>query len=108
MKTHYISLKKIYFFTIFLAFLLLFLISIGLTWNAPSVKGASDPVTTTYFYSIQVKRGDHLWGLAQEFKPDNEDIRLYIKRIQKLNDLDNDNIYAGDYLIFPIEVTLQK
>ncbi|NMA83061.1 MAG: LysM peptidoglycan-binding domain-containing protein [Epulopiscium sp.] len=76
----------------------------GLIWGIPNVRGASVPSTTTYFHSIQIQEGDNLWNLAQRYKSEKEDIREYIKRIQKLNQLNGNHIYIGEYLILPIEV----
>ncbi|MBS3872920.1 MAG: LysM peptidoglycan-binding domain-containing protein [Firmicutes bacterium] len=34
-----------------------------------------------------VERGDTLWGLAERFAPTNTDLRQYVFRLRKLNEL---------------------
>lgn len=45
--------------------------------------------------SYTITPGETLWSIAKEYTPDNKDIRQTIYEIEKLNNLDNATIYAG-------------
>lgn len=53
-----------------------------------------------YYKSIRIEEGDTLWEIADEHIANVEiDKRAYIKEICTLNDICEDTIYAGDYII---------
>lgn len=54
-----------------------------------------DEYTTTEVY---VQRGDTLWSIAENYVPDNVDIREYIYEVRKLNNMASANINAGDII----------
>lgn len=45
--------------------------------------------------SYTITPGETLWSIAKEYTPYNKDIRQTIYEIEKLNNLDNATIYAG-------------
>ena len=49
---------------------------------------------------IIVQKDDTLWEIARRYKAPNEDIRSYIYKLQKLNNVKN-IIYPGDVLTLP-------
>ncbi|NLK86867.1 MAG: LysM peptidoglycan-binding domain-containing protein [Clostridiaceae bacterium] len=53
------------------------------------------------YETITVKRGDTLWDLAEEYS-DSTDIRAYIRKIKKINDMSDSSIYEGDLLKLPL------
>lgn len=42
-----------------------------------------------------ISQNETLWSIAKQFTPDNKDIRQTIYEIEKLNNLQNATIYAG-------------
>lgn len=48
--------------------------------------------------SYTITPGETLWSIAKEYTPDNKDIRQTIYEIEKLNNLDNATIYAGQII----------
>lgn len=52
--------------------------------------------------SITVRSGDTVWGLAEQFKGEQEDIREVVARIYNFNSLTGKVIKAGDSLIIPV------
>lgn len=51
--------------------------------------------------TIVVKSGDTLWDIAKQYN-NKGDIRDYIHRIEKLNNLSGCDIYEGDVLLLPL------
>jgi uncharacterized membrane protein len=53
------------------------------------------------FEMITVKRGDTLWDLAEE-RSNGTDIRRYIEKVKKMNDMTDSSVYEGDTLKMPV------
>lgn len=52
---------------------------------------------------VSVKRGDTIWSIAAKYSADDEDIRMKIMKIRRLNKLAKDlNIYPGQVLKVPV------
>ncbi|MBE9915749.1 LysM peptidoglycan-binding domain-containing protein [Paenibacillus donghaensis] len=51
---------------------------------------------------VVVSKGDTLWEIAREYKPEGMDTRAYIQIIKKVNHLKSAGIEAGDVLSLPI------
>lgn len=58
-----------------------------------SVAKSNTPEAEIITYTIS--QNETLWSIAKQFTPDNKDIRQTIYEIEKLNNLDNATIYAG-------------
>lgn len=54
------------------------------------------------YIEIQVESGDTLWTIADEFMPDDMDIREAVYMICDVNDVDADTLYAGQTLSIPV------
>ena len=55
-----------------------------------------------YYTSIEVKYGETLWSIAEQNMDGHySDINAYIKEVQKINHLADDQIKAGQYIIIP-------
>lgn len=50
---------------------------------------------------IVVLPGDTLWNIAEEHAPRGSNIRQYIQKLKRVNDLDDSPIHAGQILILP-------
>lgn len=48
---------------------------------------------------IVISSGDDLWSIAEEYKPSWMDPREYIYEVQKLNNMSQSCIYAGEQLL---------
>lgn len=51
---------------------------------------------------IVVERGDTLWSIARENKPENMRTAVYIEGIKQYSHLSDSNIQAGDILTVPV------
>ena len=49
--------------------------------------------------TIIVKKGDTLWNIAEEYKPNNVYILEYIDDIKQLNGITNSTIHEGDTIL---------
>ncbi|MDO4492161.1 MAG: LysM peptidoglycan-binding domain-containing protein [Lachnospiraceae bacterium] len=55
-----------------------------------------------YYTSIQVKSGDTLWSIADEYITEEySSINRYIKEVQKINHLEGTTIITGSTLVVP-------
>ncbi len=85
-------------FTLFLTVAILVVISVtGTIFGANHAESLTKPVYT----EIVVQSGDTLWNLADEFGPDNQDIRKVVYAICQLNDISADSIYPGQMILIP-------
>ena len=55
----------------------------------------------TEYVNVVVEPGDSLWSIAKIYTPDHSDIRKTIVIIIERNELENDIIYPGDFLLVP-------
>ena len=87
-----------------LAFIILIFVSIGLllgtSINALASSKADIASYNKYYKSVRVESGDTLWTIADEYIADfNIDKQEYIAEICSLNDICEDEIHAGDYVV---------
>ena len=54
------------------------------------------------YIEIQVESGDTLWTIADEYMPDDMDIREAVYMICETNDVDANTLYAGQTLSIPV------
>ena len=64
-------------------------------------KAETDNHETVYKYykSIEIKSGDTLWSIANEYKSENCTTQDYISEVKTLNGLVTDNIQDGQHLM---------
>ena len=74
-----------------------------LTLTLTARDAAADEQTVPIAYeSVQVRSGDTLWSIAEEWQTDEwKDTRLYVQVIKEVNNLTSDTIHTGNYLIIP-------
>ena len=88
-------------FTAFVAIMLILAVSLIGTWlGFNTIIGAS----TREFVQVRVQSGDTLWSLAQQYGPQNTDIRMVIYEICKLNDVDAASLQIGQFITIPREL----
>jgi nucleoid-associated protein YgaU len=100
MKKKY-RIKSKFRFTLFMTIAILMMISItGTVIGANNAESLTKPV----YSEIIVQSGDTLWNLAEEFGPDNKDIREVIFEICELNDISADSIQPGQTILIPVYI----
>lgn len=61
--------------------------------------------TYTAYKSIEIKAGDSLWSIADEYMTENfDDTADYVMELKRLNNLTSDTIHAGQYLLVYCEM----
>lgn len=56
-----------------------------------------------YYYCYEVQAGDTYWTIAEEYKMPDDDIREWIKEVQKLNNVDYTYLQSGCHLIILVK-----
>jgi len=86
-------------FTMFLVVMILCLMTaIGTLLGFNTVTSAS----MNQYNQIQVEAGDTLWNIACEYAPDNMDVRKVVYDICDVNDIQADQLVAGQKIIVPV------
>lgn len=67
----------------------------GVVHALQSDKAIPDP------QSVIVSPGDTLWSIAESYKPEGADTRIFITGIRQKNGLSGSEIHVGDELILP-------
>ena len=87
-----------------LAIVLLIFVSLGVllgtSMNALASSKADVASYNKYYKSVRIEAGDTLWTIADEYIADlNIDKQEYIAEICEINDIYEDEIHAGDYVV---------
>lgn len=82
------------------ALITVILCTTGFVVSANSDKSFAD--TDSYYQSVRIDSGDTLWSIAEEYCPDKLDIYDYIDDIKDINNIKNNTIKAGEYLIVTV------
>lgn len=62
----------------------------------------SDTTSCKYFTTIQIEEGDSLWSIAHTYcTSDYSDYKEYISEVKSINNMDDDNVKKGSYLVIP-------
>ncbi len=94
MKRRYILKNKRRFAAVIMIFSLVVVFT-GLMVNAGAASQEQEINET-----INVARGDTLWEIALDHSKDT-DPRAYIHKVKKLNQINGDDIFAGQMLLLP-------
>lgn len=95
MSRRYVLKNKKRFYT-FVVILTVLFSSVAFAAN---VKGAD--TGTDEYVSVIVEKGDTLWDIAREYNQSG-DLRKYIRRVERINNLTDGLIYEGDVLKLPV------
>lgn len=84
--------------TIFVLFCMLIGSSIASSGQSKAAQNAS----YKYYTSIEIEKGDTLWDIAQQhITPEYANIQAYVDEIKEINNLGDDEIHSGQYLMIP-------
>ncbi|WP_304509020.1 LysM peptidoglycan-binding domain-containing protein [Anaerotignum sp.] len=84
---------------VFLLLVLGFIIGVGtFAMGAQSMREME-----VYYECVLIHSGDTLWGIAQEYKGESQDIEHMVYDIMKVNGMCSENIKAGESLIVPVK-----
>lgn len=61
----------------------------------------AESLTKPVYSEIVIQYGDTLWDLAQEFGPDDKDVREIIHEICRINNISAETIYPGQTILIP-------
>lgn len=80
-----------------------FILLAGILFLRPHTASAESRVNRVKTVAvIEIAEGDTVWGIAEQYYTDGcGKFTDYVKEIKRSNNLMNDIIYAGNYLIIP-------
>lgn len=55
----------------------------------------------TEYIDVLIEAGESIWSIADEYTPNNRDIRLTISLMVEINNIESDVIYPGDFIKVP-------
>lgn len=75
-------------------------ISFGAFLVSAHEKTSADDTVYKYYKSIEIQSGDTLWAIAEDTMTDEyNSVAEYVQVLKDMNNLDSDNIQAGQNLI---------
>ena len=83
---------------------ILLVLALAISYHAilSEATSGTEDITYKYYTSIEVKYGESLWTIAEEYAGEEYDsINDYIYEVMKINHLKEENISAGQFLIIP-------
>ncbi len=74
-----------------------------LVWfiNMSPVGSLTSEAADRGYICVSVHGGDTIWSVAEEYRPDNTDIRAFAHEIAAVNDIEDHMIYEGQVLKIP-------
>ena len=77
--------------------------SISMNGFRSNAKDDSTEVSYKYYKSISVANNETLWSIAEQYMDAEhyDSISDYIQEVKSMNDLKDDVIHYGDYLVIP-------
>lgn len=81
--------------------LMLICLGVGALFHSFTGDNEVQAASLSVHEQIIVMPGDTLWSISRQRVQSNEDIRIYIKKLKKLNDMTSSNLQAGQLLLLP-------
>lgn len=91
--------KSKFRFTLFLTILMLCVITTSTTLLGFNNAGGT---SMNQYTAVRVELGDTIWEIASEYGPDNQDVRKTIHQICELNEIQADDLKAGQHILVPV------
>ena len=86
----------------FASFIVISLLMICTIFNTALGFNDALALTEQQYIQIQVESGDTLWTIADSYMPDDMDIREAVYIICDTNDMNANDLYAGQILNIPV------
>ena len=67
----------------------------------------SDTKVELEHVNVTVRTGDTVWGLAEHFKSEHEDVRAVVSRIYEVNGLAGKVLRPGESIVIPVHKTVR-
>ena len=91
--------KKNIIISLCILFTIIFIIGISSTMITDAKESSRSPKPYNYYTSIYIEKGDTLWSIAEQYAYDGISTMDYINELKEINNLKDETIYAGCYLL---------
>lgn len=82
--------------SIYIILLIAFLVFISGFFISKSLAKEEESSTYKYYTSVRIEHGDTLWSIAEKYiSNEYESIYAYIRELKRMNNLNSDDIVAG-------------
>ena len=95
-------MKRVFNNNIMLICVLIFLLFFSILFRFTAVYANESVEYEKSFISIEIKQGDSLTSIASEYALSPSEYDEYISEVKQINNLKEDTIHAGCYLMIPI------
>ena len=100
MRTHRTGKRRLRNLTVILLMLLAFCSGFfGHTLLNARAEEQASPKLNRYYTSVQLRQGDSLWDLAEQYRQGSPYSRSeYVEELKRMNGLKSEQIHSGEYL----------
>ena len=95
-------MKRVFNNNIMLIFVLLIILFFSILFGFKAVYANESVEYEKSFISIEIKQGDSLTSIASDYALSPSEYDEYISEVKQINNLKEDTIHAGCYLMIPI------
>lgn len=100
-------MKRVFNNNIMLIFVLLIILFFSILFGFKAVYANESVEYEKSFISIEIKPGDSLTSIASDYAISPSEYDDYISEVKQINNLKEDTIHAGCYLMIPIYTVLE-
>ena len=102
MRSRRVAVKDQKYMFLFGLLVILFVIIGSILFGTIKAQAAPADASYKYYTSIQIQKGDTLWGIASSYITDDyASMDDYIAEICSINHISAEDIHSGEYLTIP-------
>lgn len=102
MRSRRVAVRNQRIMFVFVLFIVISIIMSFVLFGSIKAQAAPTELSYKYYTSIQVKKGDTLWNIANTYMTEEYvNVNEYMEEICSINHIDASEIHSGQYLTIP-------